>query len=218
MTPLLKYCGNKSSEDLAVTTSSKADYLGFVFVPGTKRYVEPKKVNTWLEKNRINPKKLVALFVNESPHMIEEICTLLPIDVIQCHGTESPTFVTNIKQKTGKEVWKVIHHHPEAISQMQTFNGIADGYIVDTKVAGSLGGTGQTFDWEQIPGYIKEGKRQSVPVFIAGGVDATNIARLASYSPDGIDLSSGIEVNGHKSPESIRELEKELLRHDHTLS
>ncbi|MGN7311223.1 phosphoribosylanthranilate isomerase [Alkalicoccobacillus gibsonii] len=214
MRPLLKYCGNRSEDDLALTKKSKADYLGFVFVPGTKRFVRAEDVNRWLVNQPVTQQKLVALFVNESIETITSVCTICPIDIIQCHGTESSTTVAKIKQATKKEVWKVIHHHKHGVSQMKEYDGIADGYIIDTKVAGSWGGTGQTFDWESIPNYLSEGKRQSVPVFIAGGVNAENISALTRYKPDGIDLSSGLERENKKSYEAIREIERELFRDD----
>ncbi|MDQ0205925.1 phosphoribosylanthranilate isomerase [Alkalicoccobacillus murimartini] len=218
MRPLLKYCGNKSEADLAVTVASEADYLGFVFVPGTKREVDPDHVKAWLDRNPVSDKKLVALFVNEQSATIHDICKKLPIDVIQCHGNESPEFVTEIKRTTGKKVWKVIHHHSEGMVEMRRYDAIADGYIIDAKVEGQWGGTGKTFDWDCIPAYIKEGKRQSVPVFIAGGVDASNIQKLSDYDPDGIDLSSGIEIDGTKSQQAIKRLEKELYRRDNSIS
>ncbi|WYP28269.1 phosphoribosylanthranilate isomerase [Alkalihalobacillus sp. FSL W8-0930] len=214
MNPLLKYCGNRSEDDLALTKKSKADYLGFVFVPGTKRFVRAEEVNKWLTKHPDTKQKVVALFVNESTETITSVCNTCPIDIIQCHGTESSTTIAEIKQATQKDVWKVIHHHDHGVSQMKEYEGIADGYIIDTKVSGSWGGTGQTFDWESIPDYLNEGKRQSVPVFIAGGVNAENIAILARYKPDGIDLSSGLERDHKKSQEVIREIERKLFRDD----
>ncbi|MFK3936285.1 phosphoribosylanthranilate isomerase [Alkalihalobacillus sp. NPDC078783] len=214
MKPTLKYCGNHSESDLILTKGSKADYVGFVFVPGTKRYVRAVDVNRWLAKHPVTQQKIVALFVNELIDTITTICNSCPIDIIQCHGTESSATVAKIKQVTKKEVWKVIHHHDHGVLQMKEYEGIADGYIIDTKVAGSWGGTGQTFDWESIPDYMSEGRRQSVPVFIAGGVKSDNISALARYKPDGIDLSSGLEREGKKSQEAIREIERELFRDD----
>ncbi|WP_185970964.1 phosphoribosylanthranilate isomerase [Alkalicoccobacillus porphyridii] len=208
MRPLLKYCGNKNEEDLKITSQSAASYLGFVFVPGVKREVRPSDVKQWLSKHpNSKNKKLVALFVNATIDEIQHVISQLPIDVIQCHGTESPETVANIRAKTGVRVWKAIHHQLNGRTEMTRYAGIADGYVIDAKVSGQWGGTGQTFDWKAVPEYISEGKRQRVPVFIAGGVDTSNVKQLLAYQPDGIDLSSGLEVNGEKSTEIITQFE-----------
>ncbi len=63
----------------------------------------------------------------------------------------------------------------------------------------------------------KEACKQ-VPVFIAGGINPTNIDELLSYQPDGIDVSSGIEENGKKSSELIRQLEERMNRNGSNVS
>ena len=43
--------------------------------------------------------------------------------------------------------------------------------------------------------------------FIAGGLDITNINQVIDeFNPYGVDLSSGVEVNGLKNEEKIKEI------------
>ncbi|MCD8501127.1 MAG: phosphoribosylanthranilate isomerase [Bacillaceae bacterium] len=209
MTPLLKYCGNHHFQDVLITSKSRANYLGFIFAK-SKRQVQAKQVNKWLEQLMVR-QKIVGVFVNSTLEEIEQICREVPLDIIQCHGDETPEEVAKIKQKLKKEVWKVVHHSPQALKQMQTYFKIADGYVIDSKVGNRRGGTGIAFDWDFIPTYQKEAIRQSAKCFIAGGINPNTIQELLPYQPLGIDLSSGIEIDGKKSEEMKNILEERLF-------
>lgn len=205
--PVIKYCGNKSFEDLAVVANSNANYVGFIFAP-SKRQVDPFQVMEWLKKIEIKGKQLVGVFVNAELSDIEAVISLVPLSVIQCHGTESVTNLMKVKEKTKLEVWKVIHHAENALESMKTYAGVADGYVIDTKVKGVWGGSGVTFDWNYIPHYQEEAQSQGVACLIAGGILPTNIERLLDYEIDGFDISSGIERNGAKDVTLISTIEE----------
>ncbi|WP_319830082.1 phosphoribosylanthranilate isomerase [Bacillus solitudinis] len=215
--PLLKLCGNHSEGDVHVSSASGAEYLGFVFAK-SKRQVNNEQLRNWLEKADTHGKKIVALFVNADEETIKNEIKGLPIDIIQCHGTESVELVQSIKENTKLPVWKVIHHQENALETMRTFQHTADGYVVDCKADGKWGGTGKAFDWSYVPVYVEEGKRQQVPVFIAGGVKPENVSELLAFKPDGIDLSSGIELKGYKSASLIRNLEERMMESGSNLS
>lgn len=205
--PLIKYCGNKSFEDVQVVAKSKAHYIGFIFA-NSKRKVHPVDVKNWLKKVDIHDKKTVGIFVNAELKEIEAVLENVSLSVIQCHGTESVDFIKEVKNRTSLHVWKVIHHDDQGPGTMKEFAGIADGYVVDTKVANKWGGSGISFDWKSIPYYQQEAKIQGVPCFIAGGIDSNNIENLLSYEIDGFDISSGIELEGKKDHTIIQTIEK----------
>ncbi|WP_010284179.1 phosphoribosylanthranilate isomerase [Bacillus timonensis] len=205
--PLIKYCGNKSFEDLQVVAKSEADYIGFIFA-NSKRKVTPIEVKQWLQEVDIQDKKTVGVFVNADFEEIAAVLANVPLSVIQCHGTETVDFIHLVKEQTGLDVWKVLHHDNQAIGLMKQYSGVADGYVVDTKVATMWGGSGVTFDWQSIPIYQQEANRQGVPCFIAGGIDASNIKTLLSYDIGGVDISSGIEQDGKKEYTIIQTIEK----------
>lgn len=209
----IKYCGNKTFEDFQVTVESGANYLGVIFAE-SKRKVEPANVSEWLTKVELHPKKLVGLFVNAPVSEIVQIALQIPLSIIQCHGTESRETLLLIKRLTKKPVWKAIHHDDHSLGKMRELAGAADGYVIDSKVKGLWGGTGKSFDWSFIPNYVGEGKKQGVPVFIAGGVNESNLVELLKYDISGIDLSSGIERNGVKNNEIIKKIEEQVKRHE----
>lgn len=217
--PQIKYCGNHSLHDLQVTTNSKADYLGIVFARESKRCVTAEQAAGWLNQQPLNDRqKLVGLFVNATAEEIQFVLKQVPLDFIQCHGVETPETVKKIGEETGLPVWKAIHHDENALELMKSYKGAVQGFVVDCKVKGQWGGTGKSFDWSAVPKYTDEARRQGVPCFIAGGVRAENVTALLRYQPEGIDLSSGIEINGEKDETEIRRLEERLMRNGIELS
>jgi phosphoribosylanthranilate isomerase len=206
---LLKFCGNKSLEDLQTTANSNADFLGFIFAK-SRREVQPEKVKEWLKTVQLKEKKIVGVFVNASVAQIESVVREVPLSIIQCHGGETPEQLKDIKEATGLPVWKVIHHDKEAYKQLNDFSGIADGYVIDSKVSGQWGGTGVSFDWSFLPHYLAMAEKQGVPCLIAGGVHPENVDELLRYQPHGIDISSGIEYEGMKNEQKIQLIEKKV--------
>ncbi|MCA0985778.1 phosphoribosylanthranilate isomerase [Guptibacillus algicola] len=209
MKPKLKLCGNRSLEDWKLVRESHANYAGFIFANSPRR-VEQSQVGKWLADYPPTGMKIVAVFVNPDLEEIADTVSSVPIDIIQLHGNENAAFATKIKQMTGKEIWKVIHHHNGAKEEMANFACIAEGYVIDTKLPGQWGGTGKRFDWESIPSYKEVAEKQGVPLFVAGGINADNVSELLEYHPDGIDVSSGIERNGGKHYDKIQKLQERL--------
>ncbi|WP_369683832.1 tryptophan synthase subunit beta [Salipaludibacillus sp. LMS25] len=208
MAPLLKFCGITSKTDFAQVVASEADMLGVIFAK-SKRQVMPHRVAEWKEAYPLSKRqKLSGVFVNETVSKLLEIVKVAKVDAIQCHGTESPAEVAEIKRRSGLDVFKTIHHHDEAISEMREYEGIVDGFVVDTKTADAWGGTGTQFDWKAVPAYEREAKRQGVPCLIAGGVTPENVLQLLAYKPSGIDLSSGIETDGRKDERKMNDMSK----------
>lgn len=210
--PLIKLCGNRSLEDLKMTSESNADYLGLIFAE-SKRRVQAHQVKEWLDSVDIKEKQLVAIFVNASLNEIEDIMKNLPIDVIQCHGSETVRDIANIKHHFNKRVWKALPHYEGTLSDMKKYAEAADGFVIDSKVKDAFGGTGQTFDWSKVPCYIQAAEELNKTLFIAGGIAPDNIHQLLGLRPPGIDISSGIEQNGKKDETLLTRLEERVNHH-----
>lgn len=64
-----------------------------------------------------------------------------------------------------------------------------------------LGGTGQTHDWALSAEFVR---RSPVPVFLAGGLNAANVAAAVSaVSPYGVDLCSGVRTDDRLDHEKL---------------
>lgn len=215
----VKLCGNHSLQDFKYTFNSGVPYIGIVFAK-SKRKVDPVVCGDWLREIDKQPhQQLIGVFVNPTLEDVLFVLRYVGLDIIQFHGLETPSEIETIKQSTGLKVWKAIHHeNDQGKNRMKLYEGVVDGYIVDSKVKGAWGGTGLTFDWQEIPTYVEEAKRQGVPCFIAGGITPENVEDILIYNPDGIDLSSGIETNGQKDEHKIRILLERLKDNDDNLS
>ncbi|MFC7391573.1 phosphoribosylanthranilate isomerase [Scopulibacillus cellulosilyticus] len=206
--PLLKFCGNHSLSDLKLAVQSEAQFIGIVFAKESKRQVSISEAEAWFRTIQLKPcQKLVGVFVNSPVSFIKRAVGRLPIDVIQCHGNETVDDILDLKCQINKPVWKAIHQDQDTVKKMQAYEGVIDGFIIDTKTA-KWGGSGVSFDWQHVPAYTKEAKRQGVHCFIAGGIRPDNIDRLLTYEPEGIDIASGIETELRKDPEKIRQIAK----------
>lgn len=210
--PLIKICGNRSLHDLSLTSASSADYLGLIFAK-SKRQVQAEQVKEWLQKVDLRGKKLAAVFVNASYQEIDSVLKEIPIDVIQLHGSETPEQAGEIKRRFGAEVWKALPHKEDTLSLMRDYKTTADGFVIDSKVKGTFGGTGESFDWSSVPAYIKAAEELNRKIFIAGGIGPDNIDSLLSMTPGGIDLSSGLEQNERKDGLLLRRFQERVNQH-----
>ncbi|MFB4163411.1 phosphoribosylanthranilate isomerase [Alteribacillus sp. JSM 102045] len=213
ISPYLKLCGLHSEHDVKVASLSRADYVGFVMAE-SKRKVTPHEAASWLERHKLPEKKVAALFVNAPLKEIREAVEVLSPDVIQLHGAESPEKAAEVKKTFNLEVWKALPHDEDTIFQMNEYLSSVDGFVIDAKVKGAWGGTGQSFDWSHVPEYVEFGKNYSLPVLIAGGITPDNVEALMPFKPWGIDLSSGLETEGLKDENKLICLEKRLEKNE----
>lgn len=73
--------------------------------------------------------------------------------------------------------------------------------LVDSFVAGEMGGTGHRAPWELLIGFDP-----GVPVILAGGLTPDNVAdAIRTVRPWGVDVASGVESSpGRKDPAKVR--------------
>lgn len=86
----------------------------------------------------------------------------------------------------------------EALDEALAVEPHVDGVLLDSGKPSSsikeLGGTGRTHDWN-LSRRIRE--KVSVPVFLAGGLTANNVAEAVRHvQPFGVDVCTGIRTNG----------------------
>jgi len=136
----------------------------------------------------------VGVFVNEAIDNILSLIDNRVIEVIQLHGTEDEGYIQRLKELTGRPVIKAIGVERSGDVQSRS-NSSADYLLLDYK----SGGKGKTFDWNLI------GTTQK-PYFLAGGLHPDNVIdAINKTNPIAVDVSSGVETNGVKDPEKIRE-------------
>ncbi|MBP5606365.1 MAG: phosphoribosylanthranilate isomerase [Ruminiclostridium sp.] len=198
----IKICGLTRDEDVSCVNSLLPDYAGFVFAKGRRRYISPdtaERFRSGLDE-RITT---VGVFVDEDPDIIAEIAGRGIIGCVQLHGRESEEYIGRVKSMTGLPVIKAFRIESEADAAAAE-SSCADMILLDT----GAGGTGETFD-HTVLNVMKR------PYFIAGGLSPENVGMIMyGYHPYGLDVSSGVETNGNKDPEKIRQFIETVSMND----
>jgi phosphoribosylanthranilate isomerase len=239
--PALKVCGHHHPRDFEVLRSvwREVDFAGFIFTSKSKRYVMPQRVAAWMDQEPRLQEKAVAVFMNQPLEEVTEVLRQTGICRVQLHGDESPAYCRALRDQVHSltSVWKVtaVEKDPTKVGtnlrsdHLRAYVPFVDGILLDTKVRGQSGGTGQTFDWSVIPEVRRaltvsgiEGARtgseggetiQPVALMVAGGINTDNVTELVeTYAPDGIDVAGGVEVYGLKDVASIRVLSEARYR------
>ena len=188
----IKFCGMTRDIDAAFATSLGAEHVGVIFAESPRK-VGPSQAAGVLARVR-GKAKTVGVFGAASIETVAALANDLALDAVQLHGDPSPGFVERLRPFFGGEVWAVIRIAgatlPENATALLT---IADAVVLDAKVAGRLGGTGTSFDWDSIAKALDR-QRVRARVVLAGGLNPDNVARAVGIvAPDIVDVSSGVE-------------------------
>jgi phosphoribosylanthranilate isomerase len=183
---LIKVCGINNQANATELSGLGVDYMGMIFYEKSARKLTGKKLNT-------SALKRVGVFVNESVDNVVKQATLHELDVVQLHGSESPSECLELKS-TGLQVWKAFAvANQQDVAASNAYAGFCDGFLFDAK--GELpGGNGTTFNWSLLTSYCGE-----TPFWLSGGINETHVSQineLQSALPNmlGVDVNSGFEI------------------------
>ncbi len=140
----------------------------------------------------------VGVFVNAPLPEVQEIAKRCKLDYVQLHGNESPEYCRLVNYPVIKAVRVGVDFDPLKLEEYHV-----DWILLDSFVPGQQGGTGITFDWKKAQ---LERQQVKIPLFVAGGLTAENVEEAVRIlSPEGIDVSGGVETDGIKDLEKIRQ-------------
>ncbi|MBR6257606.1 MAG: phosphoribosylanthranilate isomerase [Lachnospiraceae bacterium] len=188
----IKLCGMTRHVDIAAVNEIKPDYIGFVLWEPSKRYVS-KETAAELKKMLDPDIKAAGVFVNENPETVATIANEGIIDLIQLHGDEDDDYIGRLRKLTDKPVIQAIRIVTEEDTK-RAEHSPADHILLDSGKGG-----GKTIDWD-LAAKIKR------PYFLAGGLTTDNVGpAVEKLHPYAVDVSSGIETDGHKDPAKMQE-------------
>ena len=187
----IKICGLRRPEDIDAVNDLKPEYIGFVFFPGSKRYVTPETAKSL--RAGLNPGiRAVGVFVDEKPETVAGLLEEGVIDIAQLHGNEDEAYLESLRGLTGKPLIRAFRIR-SAEDARRAQESTAEQILLD---AGA--GDGKTFDWN----WLKEVTR---PYFLAGGLNPENAGEaVRKLKPYAVDVSSGIETEGYKDIAKMR--------------
>ncbi len=190
MTLRTKICGITSYEDAMTAIHAGADALGFVFYEKSPRYITPEHAKEIIKQLPPFVEK-VALFVNETPQTVNQICketgaTLaqlhFEVDDEYCNALEIP-HIKVIRAQTKEDILKY-----------------SDEYRLVDAYCEAYGGAGKRINIEWFEGV------DCSKIILAGGLNRTNVSSVKRYGFYGVDVSSGVEIShGKKDPRKVQE-------------
>lgn len=181
----IKICGLSRPSDIQAANELGLEYIGFVFVAKSKRYITFEQAAEL--KKMLSPEiRAVGVFVNEKPEGIADLLNKGIIDIAQLHGNEDGAYIETLRRLTNKPIIKAFRIQSERdIAEAEA--SMADYVLLD-----SGAGTGKVFDWELIRNIQR-------PYFLAGGLSPDNVGEaIQKLHPYAVDVSSGIESEGLK--------------------
>ncbi len=209
-----KICGLSDEAALRAAIEGGAAYLGFVFVPDSKRAVTVDQTLALLRGlpqptlcrfgacDGGNGLFLVALLRDPTDEQVRDILRLKPLlGLIQLHGHETPQRVAAIRKAAGIPVMKAIAVADQGdLKDVPAYEKVSDRLLFDAKIGTKSGGCGQCFDWT----LLKDLKLKK-PWMLAGGLTPENVREAISVTGATIvDVSSGVETRAKKDPDKIR--------------
>lgn len=217
----IKLCGLTRIQDIEIANKLKPEYIGFIFWDRSSRNVSA--IQAARLKGKLDPEiKAVGVFVNAPAEQVISYYNVGIIDIAQLHGNENEEYIkklhdaglTVIKafkmKKTGENINLAGNANIET-PEKPTGNAITETYgkstddVITEAVKSSADyimfdpgkGEGATFNWQLIKGIKRE-------FFLAGGLIPENIEKaVETVQPFAVDVSSGIETNGHKDPDKM---------------
>lgn len=202
---LIKVCGMREADNIREVEALSPDWMGFIFWEKSKRNVS--KIPNHLPTRC----KRVGVFVDESIDSILRIAKTYALDIIQLHGKESPDYISQLCSRSPADCGNAPAYRitkafniaaAEDLRQTETYEGIADYFLFDTK-GKMMGGNGEQFDWTVLSHY-----HGSTPFLLSGGIGPDDAERVKSFHHPqciGIDLNSRFEKEpGLKDADKLR--------------
>lgn len=187
----IKLCGLKRPCDIEYVNELNPEYIGFVFVKKSKRYVSPKEAEAL--RKQLNEKIIpVGVFVDEDIDIIVDLIRSNVIWAVQLHGNESEDYIKALKEEmTGKTIIKAFQIKNREDVKLAN-KSLADYVLLDSGC-----GSGETFDWSLISEITR-------PYFLAGGLTLENVKiAIEELNPFAVDASSSLETDGFKDKEKM---------------
>ncbi|MEN6671187.1 phosphoribosylanthranilate isomerase [Psychrobacter sp. B38] len=209
----VKFCGFTQLSDIQTATQLGVDAVGLVFYPPSPRAVTLAQAKT-LSAAVPAFVSVVALVVNMSKDELVELANTVPFDIIQFHGDETPEQCEQLASAVNKRWIKALRINTEqhtldsVRAQIDKFAAVgASSILLDAYHPAAYGGTGQRFDWNLIP------QDSSLPIILAGGLDADNVVSTSALPIYAVDVSGGIEQGkGKKDTAKMRAFMKAVKR------
>lgn len=208
----VKICGISTMKAGLAAQEAGADAVGFIFAPA-RRQITPERAQSLIAGLSPGLSK-VGVFVNANLIEIMRIAGYAGLTHVQLHGEEPPEAIELLSLPVIKAIRIT---GPADLAHLPQYRAAA-GLLLEPFVPGQPGGTGQRLDWSlaqeaaqvlQQAGVELSGPDQPLTpgrpkLILAGGLNPQNVDEaIRQGRPGGVDVSSGVEIDGEKSIDRI---------------
>jgi phosphoribosylanthranilate isomerase len=191
---MVKICGITRLEDANDAVAAGATALGFVFWPGSPRYVAvdvAAAIRDALPADVLT----VGVFVDAPGAEIAAVVERARLSVVQLHGSEAVAAAAGLRLPVIRSATLENFAARDAAWPPETI------FLLDAADPVRHGGTGTAVDWPRAAALAHGARR----VVLAGGLTPQNVAdAVAQVRPYGVDVSSGVEAApGVKDPRKV---------------
>lgn len=194
-TPFVKICGLSTPESVDCAVGAGADAVGFVFSPGSPRFVTPEQVRDLVARVPAGV-ETVGVFRKQPIDEVIDTARAAGVQTIQFHGYEPHEDLQRAKAEGFHVLRAFAIDEYTGLSPQARELWDAERLLIDAVEPGG----GVPFDPDALPSGGPSGWW-----LLAGGLTADNVAGLIErLHPSGVDVSSGVESQrGVKSLERI---------------
>ena len=211
---LVKICGLTSEEQALQVAKLGANAIGIISVEESPRYISAevkKKIFKTLEKSYPKIKRVSVVKNCPIDLIIKNFLGNPSETIIQLHGDEDIDYCKKIREKIPNlGLWKAFRIKTEKdIDKIKPFEDFVDAILLDSWNKETYGGSGK-----KIESINLKNLQFTKPWWLAGGISIEWIDEiLKDIKPDGVDISSSIEISpGLKDIKKAEELFKFLKR------
>ena len=212
----IKICGVTSVTQALEIANLGVDAIGIISVKESPRYVYPSKKREIFETlSKTFPKvKRVSVIKNEPINQIlESLQSDIKENVLQLHGDEKINYCKNIKENFQQiELWKAFRiKGAKDFENISPYSNFIDSVLLDSWNNETYGGSGIRIQQK----YLDNLKFKN-NWWLAGGISIDWIDNIIEkIKPDGIDISSSIEIKpGIKDISKTKKLVNAIRSHD----
>ena len=193
---LVKICGLTSEEQALQVAKLGANAIGIISVEESPRYISAeikKKIFKSLESFYPNIERVSVVQNCPIDLIIKNFLGKPSENIIQLHGDEDIDYCKKIRERIPNiGLWKAFRiKNANDLDKIRAFEEFVDAILLDSWNKETYGGSGKKIESM----YLKNLKF-SKPWWLAGGISIEWIDEiLRDIEPDGLDISSSIEIS-----------------------
>ncbi|MBT3943065.1 MAG: phosphoribosylanthranilate isomerase [Chloroflexi bacterium] len=208
-TPHVKICGLRDAHNAQTAALSGADLVGFVFVEGVRRQLDPttgaaiiNRFRNSLSEDSMPGPRVVGLFRNQPVGFVNRVVKMAALDMVQLNGDEDDAYY----EQMVVPILRQVRVRPEMSAE--DLEGIVKDHLdagrmvlLDAYDPNTPGGSGKVFEWSKAANVAHfEG------VLLAGGLTPENVSgAISELNAWGVDVSTGVETDGDKDDVKIHD-------------